>query len=348
MRRPTMREVASLADVSLGTVSRVINNKQSVRRDVRERVQKAMEELCYLPDAVAQSMRSLATMSVGCMVPDIGNPLFATTVSMAEQVLHTAGYTMILSSSQYSSEREREILSLFRRRRVDGILCTIGREDDEEVLAMLRSCGVALVMVNRAADSDADCVGTDHFDSAIQATSYLLTLGHSRIGLITVTDKVRTGRERLEGFVQAHGDAGTAFDLGLTALRGFSADYGYRTAHEWLIGSNAPTALLAGANQMVGVLKAVRELNLKVPEDVSLISFGDTDLAELYTPPLTVVRWSTEGVGRTAAAVLLSRMNGSAGEARLNLVSPVELIVRRSCAPPKPRPSLERRPVAFD
>jgi LacI family transcriptional regulator len=336
MRRPTMRHVARLANVSLGTVSRVINNNPSVRRDVRERVQKAMEELCYLPDAAAQSMRSLATMSVGCMVPDIGNPLFATTVSMAEQVLHSAGYTMILSSSQYSSEREREILSLFRRRRVDGILCTIGREDDAEVLSILRNSGIALVMVDRTADLDADSVGTDHFDSALQATSYLLTLGHSRIGLITVTDQVRTGRERLQGFMQAHHNAGVAFEQRLTALRGFSAEYGYRTAYEWLIGSEAPTALLAGANQMAGVLKAVRALNLKVPEDISLISFGDTDLAELNTPPLTVVRWSTEGVGRTAAVVLLSRMRGTAGEARLNLISPVELIVRRSCAQPKP------------
>lgn len=334
-RRVTMRDVAKLADVSIGTVSRVINNVASVRPKIRERVQAAMESLGYVPDAVAQSMRAQATMAVGCMVSDVSNPLFASAVSAAEKVFHRAGYTMVLTNSQDRVEREREILSLFTRRRLDGLICTLSNEADTDLIARLRAPDMPVVLLERSVESPVDSVATDHFGGALQAFNYLHALNHRRVGLITVTESALPGRERARAYREAQHRASLPLDPPFLATHGFSADYGYRTAYDFLTSENPPTALVAGANQMVGVLKVVRVLGLSVPEDLSLISIGDTDLAELFMPPLTVVRWDTRQVGETAAEILISRLDRTARPGPLKLLLPAELVLRGSCAPPR-------------
>ncbi|MGE0846617.1 MAG: LacI family DNA-binding transcriptional regulator [Flavobacteriaceae bacterium] len=332
-RRVTMREVAKLANVSVGTVSRVINKKSSVQAEIKSRVQKAMDSLGYVPDAVAQSMRSQATMAVGCMVSNVSNPLFASAVSAAEQVFHRSGYTMILTNSQDSAIREKEILSLFSRRRLDGLICTVSNESDRELTSRLQSPDMPVVLLERVVDCPVDSVSTDHHGGALQAFNYLHALGHRRIGLITVTEAALPGRDRVKAYREVHRMAGIPYDPTLVATHGFSAEYGYRTGYEMLTSENPPTALVAGANQMVGVLKAVRVLGLQIPRDLSLISFGDTDLAELFTPPLTVVRWGTHQVGATAAEILISRLTRTARKGPLKLVLPAELMLRGSCGP---------------
>lgn len=337
-RRVTMRDVARQAEVSIGTVSRVINNKTSVRANIRERVQEAMQRLGYVPDAVAQSMRAQATMAVGCMVSNVSNPLFASAVSGAEQVFHSAGYTMILTNSQDSIAREREIISLFTRRRLDGLVCTVSDEKDADLITRLQTPGMPVVLLERMVDAPVDSVATDHYSGTLQAFEYLIALGHRRVGLVTVTEAALPGRERVRAFRDAHRKAGLAHDPMQVAAHGFSAEYGYRTAYDLLTSENPPTALVAGANQMVGALKAVRILGLEAPRDLSLISFGDTDLAELFTPPLTVVRWNTHQVGATAAEILVSRLDRTARRGPLKIMLPAELVVRGSCAPPRERP----------
>lgn len=337
-RRTTMRDVAKHADVSVGTVSRVINQKLSVRANIRERVEEAMTKLGYVPDAVAQSMRSQATMAVGCMVSDVSNPLFATAVSAAEAVFHRAGYTMMLTNSQDSLAREYEILSLFRRRRLDGLVCTISHETDGQLLSLLQNSDMPAVLIERTVETQVDSVSTDHYGGAMQAFEYLFVLGHRRIGLITVTEQALPGRERVRAFVDAHRNAGENLDRQLVAAHGFSAEYGYRMAYDFLSAEDPPTAIVAGANQMGGVLKAARALSLEAPRDLSLITIGDTDLAELYTPPLTAVRWDPNGIGRTAAEILISRLDRTARKGRLQLTQPAELVLRGSCGIPPKRP----------
>jgi LacI family transcriptional regulator len=332
-RRVTMREVARAAAVSLGTVSRVINRKATVRAEVRERVTAAMDQLGYVPDAVAQSMRTQATRALGCIVSDISNPLFSRLVAAAEGALKAADYTMVLTASHDSTDREMELLSVFRRRRLDGIMTTVSREGDERVHRLLQELPMPVILVERSLPIPVDTVVTDHFGGAYQATSYLLTLGHRRIGLITVTQEALPGRERMRGFRQAHAEHGVSLHPELTAFHGLSAEYGYSTAYELLSATDPPTAIIAGAGQMLGVLKATRALGVDVPRDLSLIRIGDTDLAELFSPPLTVVRWEPERVGRVAAELLISRISGTGRKGPLHVVLPAELVLRRSCAP---------------
>ncbi|MGH7040714.1 MAG: LacI family DNA-binding transcriptional regulator [Acetobacteraceae bacterium] len=334
--RVTIRDVAAAATVSLGTVSRVVNGNRSVREPARTRVLQVMERLGYVPDAVAQSLRTQSTRSVGCVVSDVSNPLFSTTVSAAENALSAAGYTMMLTASHDSTEREVAILTLFGRRRLDGMIMTISREADERIGSALHGFRGPVVLLERELPFAADTVLTDHYEGTHQALEYLLALGHRRIGLITVTEQAFPGRERGRAFREALRQAGISEQDAPTAFHGFSAEYGYRMAHQFLASPQRPTAILAGAGQMVGVIRAARTLGLQLPADLSLISFGDTDLAELHSPPLTVVRWDNARTGRVAAELLLARLSSGTGDSKQRIVLPSELIVRRSCKPPMP------------
>lgn len=333
-RRATIRDVARLAKVSLGTVSRVINNNRTVRDAVRAKVLEAARTLGYVPDAVAQSMRTQTTRAIGCIVSDVANPLFASVVSGAEEVINRAEYNMVLTNSSESLSRETEILELFRRRRLEGVMMTMSREDDPATVTLIQNLRAPVVLIERESSAGVDSVASDHYAGTLQAMGYLLMLGHRRIGLITVTRAALPGRARARAFEAALQAAGVPLDPRLMAGSGFTADYGYNAAYEMLMLPEPPTAIVAGANQMVGVLKATRALNIDMPRRLSLISLGDTDLAELHSPPLSVVRWDSKKVGATAAQLLLSRLSNKSPRDPQRIVLPTELVVRQSCAPP--------------
>ena len=334
-RNVTIVEVARKAGVSLGTVSRVINGNASVRAEMRERVLAAARQLDYVPNPAAQGIRSGSTRAIGVMVPDVSNPLFAATIAGAEDVLSRAGYNMILSGSRYSAEKEREILTLFQQRRFDGMMITPSREDDPGVLQLLRESTLPTVLLERQSALPLDSVTTDHYTGALDAVGYLLELGHRRVGLVTVTRSAVTGRERGRGYLAAHKKARVTVDPALMCFDGLQPDAGYHAAYRMLVAARPATAIVAGANQMPGVLRAVRALKLSVPKRVSLLSIGDTDVAGLHQPALTAVRWEIPKVGAAAAQLLLARLSGSAESDRPRHIKlPTELVLRASCAAP--------------
>ena len=334
-KRVTIVDVARKAGVSLGTVSRVINEKATVGAALRERVLAAARALGYAPNPAAQGMRAASTRAVGVMVPDLSNPLFASTVAAAEEVLYRSGYTMILTNSRDRPETEREILTLFRRRRFDGMIVTPSREDDPAILELLSAAAMPAVLLERECALPIDSVATDHHAGALQAVRHLLGLGHRRIGLVTVTRAALPGRSRGLAYVAAHKAAGVPVDPALMSFDGFLPDAGYHAAYRMLVSPRPPTAIVAGANQMPDVLKAVRTLKLAVPKRLSLVVVGDTGMASLFHPPLTAVRWELRKVGAAAAELLLARLAGTAGDASpRRVVLPTELVLRQSCAKP--------------
>ena len=330
--RATIREVAKRASVSLTTVSRVINNAVAVRPAVRARVSEAMDELGYVPDAIAQSLRTQSTMTVGCIVPDISFPAFSNTIGAAEERLRTAGYTMQVMATQELAEREIEILSLCRRRRLSGLITTLGRDDDEAIQTALASLMIPAVLLDRKLSIPIDSVCTDHFHGALQATEYLLQLGHRHIGLITLSEHALPGRERRRAFHQAHAAKGLTCNPAWIVGPGFESDHAYKIAYDLLTARPRPTAIMAGGFPTIGVMRAARSLGISIPQELSLISFGDTDFADLLFPPLTVVRWDNREIGKLAAEILLSRIGGTSGEVPTQVVLPSELVVRGSCA----------------
>jgi LacI family transcriptional regulator len=330
--RATIREVARRADVSLTTVSRVINNAKAVRPAIRSRVLQVMDELGYVPDAVAQSLRTQSTMTVGCIVPDISFPAFSNTIGAAEDRLRSAGYTMQVMATQELPEREREILNLCRRRRLAGLITTLGRDDDTTIEHVIASLMVPIVLLDRRLSLPIDSVCTDHFQGALQATDYLLQLGHQRIALITLSEHALPGRERRRAFHQAHAARGLTFNPDWIVGPGFEIDHAYRIAYDLLRKHPRPTAIMAGGFPAIGVMRAARSLGISIPQDLSLISFGDTDFSDLLAPPLTVVRWDNRQTGKIAAEILLSRMAGGGGDTVTQVILPSELVVRGSCA----------------
>ena len=330
--RATIREVAKRASVSLTTVSRVINNAVAVRPAVRARVSEAMDELGYVPDAIAQSLRTQSTMTVGCIVPDISFPAFSNTIGAAEERLRTAGYTMQVMATQELAEREIEILSLCRRRRLSGLITTLGRDDDDAIQRALAGLMIPAVLLDRKLSMPIDSVCTDHFHGALQATEYLLQLGHRHIGLITLSEHALPGRERRRAFHQAHAAMGLSCNPAWIVGPGFESDHAYKIAYDLLTAHPRPTAIMAGGFPTIGVMRAARSLGISIPQELSLISFGDTDFADLLFPPLTVVRWDNREIGKLAAEILLSRIGGTSGEVPTQVVLPSELVVRGSCA----------------
>lgn len=333
---PTIRDVARVAGVAIGTVSRVLNGHKSVSADVRRKVMKAIKRLDYEPDRVAQSMRLKVTRTVACAIRDISIPDFGSFVTAAESMLRAHGYTLLLATTDERKEREMELLRIFLQRRVDAIMMTMSTEEDPVLRRAVKEMEIPVLLVDRDLPAEVDAVTVDHRRGTFAATEYLLRLGHERIVLLTGRPAMRPGRERIAGFEAAFAAVGKKVDPALIRVGAFSGEFGFREASALLSSSHPPTALISGGMAMLpGVLRAVVQHGLKIPDDISIVAGSDSDLAALATPPITAIRWSGTEEGQIAVELLLNRLeNGYKGEAQRVLL-PTELIIRGSCAPPR-------------
>jgi LacI family transcriptional regulator len=332
----TIRDVARTAGVAVGTVSRVINSHTSVSPQVRERVTEAIRVLGYKPDAVAQSMRLRTTRTVACAIRDISIAGFGSFVKAAEHVLREAGYTLLLTNTDEEPEREIELLRTFSNRRVDGVIMTLSDEGHEDLRRTLDEMGVPVVLMDRDIALDLDVVSIDHRGGAKAAAGHLLGLGHRRIALLTGLTAMRPAHERIAGFEEAYRLIGISTDPDLVRSGGFSAEFGFEQLSQLLASGNPPSAVIAGGMTMLpGVLRAIAAHGLKVPEDISVVAGGDTDLAELSAPPVTAVRWSNADWGRNAVRLLLDRIEGRYDALPRHVTLGTELVHRLSCAPPR-------------
>jgi len=332
-RRSTIQDVARLAGVSVGTVSRVANANPTVDPALRGKVQVAIRSLAYRPSAVAQSMRTAETRLIGCLLSDIGNPLYAAVLRSAETVLAPAGYTLLVASTDDVIAREIALVALFASRRVDALVAVPSRERNPKLLAALRDAAVPLVMMEREMALPADSIATDHHGSMREATAHLLALGHRRIALVTGSLETRSGRDRVGGYQAALAEQGVAYNAALVRGHSLSSDYAFAETRRWFVGRNRPTAVIAGGDRLLtGVLRALASLGRAVPEEASVISSGDTELAELAAPSITVTRWDLAAFGRTLAEMLLARLRDRDAPPR-SMVLPTELVVRQSTAP---------------
>lgn len=233
--------------------------------------------------------------------------------------------------------REREIYKFVDRQRIDGIITTLTNESDDVFLQALRGARMPVVLLERNVDGF-DRVLADHRSGAERAAAYLLGLGHREISLISVSTANWPGRERRAGLENAFAAAGVAPVQELIVTHGSTAEYGYHAAHQLLLGPIKPTAFIAGANQIIGVVKAIKLAGLRIPDDISLICIGNTDFGEVFSPPLTEIRWRIETLGEIAATMLVERLSGEKGPGTSpqRILLPTELVLRGSCAaPPK-------------
>ncbi len=331
-KRASMREVAELADVAISSVSRVLSEHPDVSADMRERVLAAVAQLEYEPDFLAQSLRRGATLSVGYVVGDISNPLHATITSGAESVLRAAGYSMLLMNSDNDPELDAAHIRFFQARRVDGMILSLSSERRPETLAVLAQVDVPIVMIDREvpADLGASTVCNDHRVGMREAVGHLLDLGHRRVGLITGALDLWPVRERVAGMAEVVAAKGIP-DETICLVGSLSAEHGERSTEQLLAMDPRPTAIIAGGNQVLaGCVRALVRHGVRVPDDISLVTCDEVDLSELHSPPIASVARDTLLLGRTAAELLLERLNG--GEPR-TVVLPTTFTPRPSCGP---------------
>ncbi|MEI2415094.1 LacI family DNA-binding transcriptional regulator [Orrella sp. JC864] len=335
-KRITVHDVAREAGVAIGTVSRVVNGAPTVKPQVRARVERAIALLGWTPSVAARAMRGVASRMVGFIFSDVRNPLYASMIKGAEDVLSEHGYLLVTASSDGRHERELALLDLFRRRRADGLLFAVEREDDPDVVRAVQQAGFPVVLLEREMSVALGAVGADHLNGTRQATEYLVGLGHRRIALVSGGRNNRVGRDRLAGLAQAHERAGLPLDPALLRLDSFASDYAFREVQLLLELPAPPTAIVAaGMHLLQGVLQALRIKGLSVPRDISLIASNDSPLAQLVTPAVSVIRYDGYALGREAALLLLRRLDQAQAPLQARVEIPTELVIRESCAPPR-------------
>lgn len=326
-----MRDVARIAGVGVGTVSRVVNNTDGVSAKTREKVKSAILQLGFNPNPIARSMRSGQTMTFACVVRDFSTPILASFANAVQGTVDSRGFGLQFVSSYHDVERELDILRRLSNHRADGIVVATASETSPELIAALEAFPVPVVLLDRDIPETIDAVKIDHRSGTRSATNHLIQLGHRRIAMISGPRDVRPVRERLAGYRLAHERFGVAVEETLIRCGSFGIDYAYSEAMQLLGTAARPTAVIAGGTAILsGLLRAARDLGLRVPEDLSIISGADNELAALHSPGITAVRWQHDQLGAIAGRFLLNRIEAPQME-RQCMVVPTELISRESC-----------------
>lgn len=328
----TIRNVAEKAGVSVATVSHVVNGTRKVAPETAVRVRQAMKELDYHPNAVAQSLRTRKTQAIGVVVSDITNPFFAALVRGAEDAADEAGYSIIVCSSDESSDKEARYVRLLRQRQMDGLLIAPVGDESTSALQELPRQRMPFVFIDRRPEGvEADAVLSDNIAGAYQATHYLIEQGHRRIGLILGIEGATTTKERLRGYSQALEEAGIAISKELVVWGGYRTEGG-RRATVLLLGLAAlPTAIFSTNNLMtVGVLQELFRRKVAVPNDVAVVGFDDLVWAEIIQPPLTVVAQRPYEMGKEAVKLLSKRIKGKADGRFHKVRCSTQLVIRES------------------
>jgi LacI family transcriptional regulator len=332
----TMNDVARAANVSIATVSHVINGTRFVSAERVERVHAAMRELGYTPDATARSLRVGRTDTIGLVVPDNTNPFFAALARGIEEAGFEAGYTTILANSNERPDREHRYVSTLVSKRVDGLILVPSRGDHSALTRLLQNARIPVVVVDRDAElPNADIVVYDNEGGSRLAVRHLIELGHERIACVAGPADASSAADRVRGFRTALAEAG----LPVPDRAVVEADFhfrGGRGATARLLDSSVEFTALFAANDLMAA-GAIRELTARgiaVPRDMSVIGFDDAPLAEMISPALTTMRQGLQDMAHSAVSLLLSRVTSGDGAQPVRKVLPTSLVIRDSTAPP--------------
>lgn len=329
IKKATIRDVAAKAGLALGTVSRVLNDHPSVTPQARRKVQEAIKALGYERDAVAGSMRNARTRMVACAIRDFDIPAFSSYVKAAEDVFRRAGYTLLLASTSNEKDVEIALLRGFAQRRVEGVMMTMSDEADAELAEAIVAAPMPIVLIDRELLPNVDRVMADHQSGAEQAIEHLLSLGHTRIGMIVGDPAAYPSRSRIAGYRQAHAKRGVVVDEALIRDHALSNEITFRETCALLSAADRPTGLfVAAVDMLAGTLRALRSSGLEPGRDIAIVAGSDSDLAELGSPPISALSWDRAEMGRHAAEMLLDRIRDPQPHAPRCVRLPVSLVVR--------------------
>lgn len=332
-QRVSVRDVAEAAGVSIGSVSRVLNGTGYASAKLRARVLAAVETLGYAPSFAARHLRTGRSRTVGYLVSNIRNPLLAAHFSEVERHMQDAGYSLVVGNTLDQPHRDRELVSLFETRRLEGIIAAPSVESESPAEFLFSSCELPVVILDRETPVPMDAVMLDHRAGVRQSVDYLVSLGHRRIALFGPGEHIRPGREKLLGYQDGLAAASIAYDPGLVFMSRSAVDSSRVQMSAMLALDQPPTAIIAlGTRLLSGAVYAARRAGLDIPRDLSVIGIGTPETLELMYPPLTTLRFNIEAAAEAAARLMLDRLEGITESLPRSVSVPLDLVLGESCA----------------
>jgi len=314
---PTITDVALKANVSIATVSRVVNNSpHKVHPKTKERVMKIIRELDFRPNVLAKGLHLKKSLTIGIIIPDISNPYYAEIVRGIQIVADRAGYSVTIHNTDGKQEGIIRSIYHLREKSADGIIFSGGIISGYETLSILRELKERVVVIGRH-DVDFPAVMVDNLGGATQAVQHLIDLGHTKIGFIGGSEGSTTSMDRLTGYRNALAQNGLRFDELLVKPGEWNPRSGYLMAKRLLKGKNKPTAIVSSNDLMAfGAIKAAREAGLSVPGGLAVVGFDNVPLSSYIDPPLTTVEIPIQELGAAATKMLIGLLSGERFERR--------------------------------
>ena len=338
----TMRDVARLAGVSTSTVSAVLNASVPVSAARKKRVLEAMAALDYHPDAIARGLKTGKTNAIGVVVPDITNAFYPEVVRGVEDAARQAGYAVLLCDSNEDARNEDAHLATLFSRRVDGVLLACCANSTAYATMVRRR--FPMVFVDRIPPAAAEgTVSSDNLQAGYAATRHLIELGHERISMLAGHIGLSPHRDRLEGFRKAMQESHLPIRDEYLATGGVQIENGLEATRDLLHLALPPTAIMISNNKLLlGVLQALDENKIRVPQQISLLGFDDYIWNRYFSPSITAVAQSTYEMGKRAFELLQQIMNRKKGEPlpEKHIRLATELRLRNSTAPPALAPAV--------
>jgi LacI family transcriptional regulator len=325
----TIEEVSHLAKVSTATISRVINNSGPVHAQTRNRVLKAIEELGYKPNPMARGLALNRSGGIGVSIGSLGSPYFGQLLMGTEQVITASGRHLLVSTGNSDAKLEQASVRFLTERQADALIVHTDDTSDETLISWAAG-PVPLVIFGRYISELADsCIYLDNESGGYLATKHLLDNGHRQVAHIAGPLDAQDSRARLHGYRRAVEQAGLAFAEDLVVEADFAEDGGSRAVHRLLNRNLRPSAIFAANDQMaVGAMRALYELGLRVPDDVSLVGYDDVVFAAFLVPGLTTVRQPLFEMGQAAAHLALRKLGQKEPEVKQKFEP--ELVLRQS------------------
>jgi LacI family transcriptional regulator len=337
-----IHEVAKRAGVSAITVSRVVNNKGNVSEETRHRVEAAIQELNYVPNALGSSLRSKRTQTLALVLPEITGPFFGNIARGVEDTANRLGYHVIMGNSDGSEAKLEEYLFFLTKKQVDGFLIVPA---SQHVPKTLQQHNIPFVIIDgKVVEDPVDCVRSDSLGGAFQLTKHLLDLGHRHIVVVTGPEHHPNAYERATGVIQAFEAAGLTERpqiYWVDWLKYPVPEITYKYVRQALRSKPRPTALFAATdNLLIASIRAIRDANLRVPEDISVVAFDDLPPSVLVEPYFTVAVQPTYKIGQNAVELLVMQLEDKELHEARNIVLPVEILLRKSTARPASQPEI--------
>ena len=336
--RANLKDVAIAAHTSVATVSRVLNNSGYYSDEIRSRVQKAAEILNYQPNLHAKSLRKRRSHTVGLLIPNLLNAYYTALADDVSQLLNAHGYQLLLSSTRDNPVVEKNAFLQLIGHNVDGLIWAPSAADKNLLDTLSNRRIPAVAIVRKVEDNRLPTIVFEDYAGAHAATSHLLQLNHTRIGLIGGDVKYSSNHDRMQGYVKALEAASIQVDWELVKMGEMNAETGSASAEALLQLPQPPTAIFVASNALMpGVMKTIRRHELNIPEEISLICFDDLEWFLFSKPPISAIASNHTNFAKAAVDLLLNYIQnpGEMDKPPLLIKVSFELLLRGSTTPPR-------------